>query len=332
MIHQPCSVHRESCIIWGFKYLIWRYLINLFRGWGFPYIRLTYCLDTVILPPFDCRMNHMKVSPHLYGRISFKATSLIYKKISHGFDPQPGHIFLVQLGILGIVREMYDMQYYIIYQPMFGWWSLVFDVIVGILHQNEWLLRDLHYAEPPDQKHWVYNRRFIKIQHEPYQGPKVSIWTPNMKGRPKYPEVNNFLHAGTDFLMQLRQHVLVWFSPRTDVPALKRCGCDMLWFCWFALFVCLFGWLVGWVVVCLFVFLFVCLFVCFFLVGLYGRCVCWLIGGPFYFFLNFFKRRFVCFGAPGDYQRFSSASDFIEVGVVSWGKHTDGGSSHFVSS
>ena len=22
MIHQPCSVHRESCIIWGFKYLI----------------------------------------------------------------------------------------------------------------------------------------------------------------------------------------------------------------------------------------------------------------------------------------------------------------------
>ena len=63
----------------------------------------------------------MKVSPHLYGRISFKATSLIYKKISHGFDPQPGHIFLVQLGILGIVREMYDMQYYIIYQPMFGW-------------------------------------------------------------------------------------------------------------------------------------------------------------------------------------------------------------------
>ena len=38
---------------------------------------------------------------------------------------------------------------------MFGWWSLVFDVIVGILHKNEWLLRDLHYAEPPDQKHWV---------------------------------------------------------------------------------------------------------------------------------------------------------------------------------
>ena len=83
------------------------------------------------------------------------------------------------------------------------------------------------------------------------------------------------------------------------------------------LFVCLVVWLVGWVVVCLFVFLFVCLFLCFFLVGLYGRCVCWLIGGPFYFFLNFFKRRFVCFGAPGDYQRFSSASDFIEVGVVS---------------
>lgn len=99
MIHQPCFfLHRESCIIWGFKYLIWRYLIRLFRGWGFPYIRLTYCLDRLFYLHLIIGWITWRYPPIFYGCISFKATSLIYKKNSHGSDLQPGHIVLVQLG------------------------------------------------------------------------------------------------------------------------------------------------------------------------------------------------------------------------------------------
>lgn len=118
MIHQPCFfLHRESCIIWGFKYLIWRYLIRLFRGWGFPYIRLTYCLDRLFYLHLIIGWITWRYPPIFYGCISFKATSLIYKKKQSWIRSSTWpHCFSAAWAFLASFPEMYDMQYYIIYQ------------------------------------------------------------------------------------------------------------------------------------------------------------------------------------------------------------------------